>query len=157
LQRNSGSSAEDASAAIQQGLRGGLTEYETSLTSIKNIGATRQAIALQPLEQQLAVAQKQLDVIKAQAALDATSANSQALIDASIANIEKSLVEAQQQLVSAQNKLVSETAAGADYAGTHATEQANAALAAQIQQLKNEIELIKLKKEISELGNGVSP
>lgn len=157
LQRNSGSSAEDASAAIQQGLRGGLTEYETSLTSIKDIGATRQAIALQPLEQQLAVAQKQLDVIKAQAALDATSANSQALIDASIANIERSLVEAQQQLVSAQNKLVSETAAGADHAGMHATEQANAALAAQIQQLKNEIELIKLKKEISELGNGASP
>lgn len=151
LQRNTGSAAEDAFGAVQQAARGGITEYETSLASIKNINATKNAIELQPLEQKIALAQKQVDLLKVQASLDATSSNSQALIDTAVANIEKSLVEAQQQLIAAQNKLASDTAAGDVLAESTAMVQLNQALAAQIQQLKNEIELIKLKKDLADL------
>lgn len=157
LQRNSESSAADATGAIQEGLRSGLTEYQTSLTSIKTIGETKQAIALQPLQQQITAAQKQLELIKAQTSLGAASSSSQALLDTELATIEKNLITAQQQLVAAQNQLLKDTATGENFAEVNAVAEANAALATQIQQLKNEIDLIKLKKELAELQSGSSP
>jgi hypothetical protein len=154
LQRNAGSAAEDATAAVQQGLRSGVTEYETSLTSIKNIGETQNAIALQPLQQQVNAAQKQLELIKAQASLGAASSSWQALLDTALASIQKDLVTAQQGLVTAQNQLASASASAESFEETDAMAQLNAALAAQIQQLKNEIELLKLKSELEKLKSG---
>ena len=73
-----------------------------------------------------------------------------------MATIEKNLVTAQQQLLAAQNQLLKDTAAGENFEETNAMAVANAALAAQIQQLKNEIDLIKLKKDLAELQTGGS-
>jgi hypothetical protein len=154
VQRNFGSAAEDSTAAVQQGIRGGVTEYETSLTSIKNIGATRNAIQLQPLEQQLAVAQKQLDLIKANTSLQAASSSSQALLDTELAGIEKSLLEAQQKLLAAQTQLTTDTAGAGDLDARLEQAAANAKVAAQIQDLKNQIDLLKLEKELKALREG---
>jgi len=156
LQRNSESSVADATGALQEGLRSGVTEYETSLKSIKTIDETEQAIALLPLQQQITVAQKQLELIKAQTSLGAASSSSQALLDTELATIEKNLVTVQQQLAAAQNQLLKDTAAGENFADSNAMAEANAALAAQLQQLKNEIDLIKLKRELTELQAGSS-
>jgi len=126
------------------------------LKSIKTIDETEQAIALLPLQQQITVAQKQLELIKAQTSLGAASSSSQALLDTELATIEKNLVTVQQQLAAAQNQLLKDTAAGENFADSNAMAEANAALAAQLQQLKNEIDLIKLKRELTELQAGSS-
>lgn len=169
LTRDYGSAAEDASASIASGFTSGLSQYNTTLSSIKTIRATENELELQPLQQRLALAkaradlnlqpiqaqvaqaQQQLALIEQQTKLDAATQGQAASLQAQLTNIQNSLVAAQTQLVNSQTSL-----AGAEASATNAENQAELAasasmLQAQIKELQNEVDLLKLRQQLKEL------
>jgi hypothetical protein len=169
LTRDYGSAAEDASASIASGFTSGLSQYSTTLNSIKTIRTTENELELQPLQQQLALAkaradldlqpiqaqvaqaQQQLALIEQQTKLDAGTQGQAATLQTQLTNIQNSLVAAQAQLVNSQVSL-----AGAQAIATNAQDQGELAasasmLQAQIKELQNEVDLLKLRQQLKAL------
>ncbi|MBM0105825.1 hypothetical protein JM946_13880 [Steroidobacter sp. S1-65] len=178
LRRDYGSAAEDASGALQQSLSAGLSQYQSSLGTVKSIretdnalelmpyqqqlaltttqnqlqllplqqqlalGNAQSALTLQPINAQLAQASAQLNLIKAQASLEANQGGYAAMVQAQIIELERTLVNAQQQLLLSQSALSNQP-----------TTAQTATLLAELAHLKSEIELIKIRKELEELRN----
>jgi hypothetical protein len=176
LTRDYGSAAADASASIATGLSGGISQYQTTLTSLKTIRETENAIKLQPLQQQLAVAnargslelqplQQDLAMANAQAALDMQAVQSQvqlaqqqlALLNGQTslqsatqgqsAVLQTQLVNIQNSLATAQGQLVASQAALANAQASSSQSEAQAELAASASMLSARIK--QLQNEIS--------
>lgn len=178
LRRDYGSSGEDASGALQQGLSGALTQYQTSLGTVKSIretenaldllpyqqqlaltttqnqlqllplqqqlalGSAQSALTLQPISAQLAEATAQLNLIKMQASLEANTSGYGTMMQAQLVELERTLINAQQQLLVSQAALGNQPITGQ-----------TATMLAEIAQIKSEIDLIKIRKELEELKN----
>ena len=178
LRRDYGSAAEDASGAIQQGLSGALTQYQSSLATVKSIRETENALDLMPYQQQLALMttqnqlqllplQQQLALAGAQSALTLQPVNAQlaeataqlnlikmqASLEANqagyAASVQAQLAELERTLVSAQQQLIASQAT----LGNQPVTLQTAAMLAEIAQIKSEIDLIKIRRELEELKN----
>lgn len=152
VRRDSGSAAEDATGSIQQGLRAGVTDYQTSQAALKTIRETDQAIALQPLQNEIATAEAQLKLIKARVSLQGASTSESQLLATELTTIEKNLLAVQDQLVVTSNQLIRDTTTADSLVTDLAIAQKTNLVAIEVQQLKNEIELLKLQAQLKDLS-----
>lgn len=175
LTRDYGSAAEDASSSVASGLSNGIAQYQTTLSNIKTIRDTENQIQLQPLSQQLAVAnahsaldlqpiqaqvalaQQQLALINGQTSLQAATQGQSAALQTQLTTIQNSLTAAQSQLVTNQTTLVNAQATAAQTSEQASLIASTNLLGAQIKELQNEIALLKLKQDIDALKKNNAP
>lgn len=172
LTRDYSSAAEDASSAVATGLQGGLEKYKTTLNDIKTIRDTQGQIELQPLQQQLAIAnaqselnlqpiqaqitmaQKQVALINSQTTLQSTNQGQAVALQTQLTDIQNTLLAAQTQLENSQaGFLAAQNSALKSVDGSELA-RSSSYLQAQIQQTRSEIELIKIRQELEALKNG---
>ncbi len=169
LTRDDGSAAADASLAVANGLTGGLSAYQSALSSVQTIRTTQNALDLLPLQQGLAVAQAEaalelqpeqarllqlqtqlqqaqaeLNLLTAQTDLEASTQRRADLLNTAMLDIQNGLLFAQGQLNTQQ-------AQNRDQASAAQVAAAASLLQSQIIQVQNQISLLELQRQLSEL------